>query len=52
MESYKDVQLLGGPVTFTSQVHGVTGRPWRMIEVMNGKPKFLEMFKASSPAGT
>jgi branched-chain amino acid transport system substrate-binding protein len=52
MESYKDVPLLGGPVTFTSQVHGVTGRPWRMIEVMNGKPKFLEMFKASSPAGT
>lgn len=52
IEGYSGVSLLGGPVTFSTQVHGVVGRPWRIIEVMNGKPRFVEMFKASSPAGT
>jgi branched-chain amino acid transport system substrate-binding protein len=51
IEGYKDVQLLGGPVTFTNQIHGVIGRPWRMIQVMDGKPKFIGMLKATSPAG-
>ena len=51
IEGYKNVPLLGGPVTYTNQIHGVIGRPWRMIEVMNGKPKFIGMLKASSPAG-
>lgn len=51
IEGFHNVPLLSGPVTFTDQIHGVIGRPWRMIEVMNGKPKFLEMLKASSPAG-
>jgi branched-chain amino acid transport system substrate-binding protein len=51
IEGYKGVSTISGPVTFTAAIHGVTGRPWRMIEVQNGKPKFIEMFKASSPAG-
>lgn len=51
IEGYKDVQLLGGPVTFTTQIHGVTGRPWRLIEVTAGKPKYIGMLKATSPAG-
>jgi branched-chain amino acid transport system substrate-binding protein len=51
IESYKNVPTISGPVTFTPQIHGVIGRPWRMIVVMNGKPRFLEMIKASSPAG-
>jgi branched-chain amino acid transport system substrate-binding protein len=51
IEGYKDVQLLGGPVTFTNQIHGVIGRPWRLIQVMNGKPKYIGMIKATSPAG-
>jgi branched-chain amino acid transport system substrate-binding protein len=51
IENYKDVPLLGGPVTYTPQIHGVIGRPWRMIQVIDGKPKFIGMLKASSPAG-
>jgi branched-chain amino acid transport system substrate-binding protein len=51
IENYKDVPLLGGPVTYTPQIHGVIGRPWRMIEVTAGKPKYIGMIKATSPAG-
>jgi branched-chain amino acid transport system substrate-binding protein len=51
MAGYRNVSTISGPVTFTPPIHGVTGRPWRIIEVMNGKPRFLEMYKASSPAG-
>jgi branched-chain amino acid transport system substrate-binding protein len=51
IEGYKNVQLLGGPVTFSNQIHGVIGRPWRLIQVMNGKPKYIGMIKATSPAG-
>jgi branched-chain amino acid transport system substrate-binding protein len=51
IEGYKNVQLLGGPVTFTNQIHGVIGRPWRLIQVMDGKPKYIGMLKATSPAG-
>jgi branched-chain amino acid transport system substrate-binding protein len=51
IEGYRNVPLLGGPVTFSNQIHGVIGRPWRMIEVVNGKPKFIGMLKATSPAG-
>jgi branched-chain amino acid transport system substrate-binding protein len=51
IENYKDVALLGGPVTYTPQIHGVIGRPWRMIEVTAGKPKYIGMIKATSPAG-
>lgn len=50
MQGYHGVQTISGPVTFTAEIHGVTGRPWRMIEVQDGKPKFIGMFKASSPA--
>jgi branched-chain amino acid transport system substrate-binding protein len=51
IEGYKNVPLIGGPVTYTNQIHGVIGRPWRLIAVMNGKPKYVGMVKASSPAG-
>jgi branched-chain amino acid transport system substrate-binding protein len=52
MQTWHNVSLIGGPVTFPSpQVHGVVGRPWRMIEVKNGKARFIGMIKATSPAG-
>lgn len=52
MQSWHDVSLIGGPVTFPSpEVHGVVGRPWRMIAVLNGKPRYIGMITASSPAG-
>jgi branched-chain amino acid transport system substrate-binding protein len=51
MQNWKDVPTISGPLTYTPQIHGVTGRPWRMMEIENGKRRFVETIKASSPAG-
>ncbi|MFH1090097.1 MAG: ABC transporter substrate-binding protein [Pseudomonadota bacterium] len=46
LESFKDVPLLVGPTTFTEKVHMSLGRPLAVLEIQNGKHKFLGMVKA------
>lgn len=43
MQNFKNVTTLSGPVSFSSTFHSVVGRPYRIIEVTNGKPHFVEI---------
>ncbi|HTX00976.1 MAG TPA: ABC transporter substrate-binding protein [Acidimicrobiales bacterium] len=43
IQSFHDVSTLSGPVSFSTQFHSVVGRPYRIVEVTNDKPHFVEM---------
>ena len=36
---------ISGPVTYSSTLHSVKGRPWRIMKVQNNKETFLRMWK-------
>ena len=42
MESFKDVPTLAGPTTFSPDLHINVGRPMAILEVVDGKLKFIE----------
>jgi branched-chain amino acid transport system substrate-binding protein len=50
METFHNLPTISGHVSFTPSLHSVYGREYRVIAVMNGKPKYIELIKASSPA--
>jgi branched-chain amino acid transport system substrate-binding protein len=50
MENFHGLPTISGLVSFTSSLHSVYGRDYRVIHVTNGKPKFVGLIKASSPA--
>ena len=50
LEKFRNVPTIAGPVTFSPKLHSVFGRPYRVIEVENSKPKYVGTIKASSPA--
>ncbi len=50
MEGFKDLETVSGPVSFSSELHTAFGREYRLIEVTNGKAKFVELVKAGEPA--
>lgn len=50
MQSFHDLPTISGHVSFTPTLHSVYGREYRVIAVMNGKPKYIQLMKASSPA--
>jgi branched-chain amino acid transport system substrate-binding protein len=50
MENFHDLPTISGDVSFSPSLHSVYGRDYRVISVMNGKPKFIGLIKATSPA--
>jgi branched-chain amino acid transport system substrate-binding protein len=50
MESFENLETISGPVSFSSELHTAFGREYRLIEVTNGKAKFVELVKAGEPA--
>lgn len=50
MVKFKKVPTLSGNVSFSSKLHTVFGRAYRVIEIQNNKGKFVKLVTASSPA--
>jgi len=46
LESFKDEQFLVGPTNYSDKVHMSLGRPLAVLEIQNGKHKFLGMVTA------
>ena len=44
-EKFRNVSTISGPVTYSSTLHSVKGRPWRIMKVQNNKETFLRMWK-------
>ena len=49
-EKFHNLPTISGGVSFSPALHSVFGRQYRVIEVQDSKPKFAQLFKASSPA--
>lgn len=49
MESFKDVDLTAGPTSFSPELHVNVTRPMAVIEVTDGKHKFVEYRAAEKP---
>jgi branched-chain amino acid transport system substrate-binding protein len=45
MEKFKNVPTISGPITFSSTLHSVVNRPWRIMKVQNNKETFVRMWK-------
>jgi branched-chain amino acid transport system substrate-binding protein len=43
--SFHGQPTISGPVTYSSALHSVTGRPWRIMKVQNNKETFVRMWK-------
>jgi branched-chain amino acid transport system substrate-binding protein len=50
MQNFHDLPTISGNVSFSPTLHSVFGREYRIINVMHGKPKFVGLIKATSPA--
>jgi branched-chain amino acid transport system substrate-binding protein len=50
MEGFTNLPTISGLVSFSSSLHSVYGRQYRVIHVSNGTPKYVELLKATSPA--
>jgi branched-chain amino acid transport system substrate-binding protein len=50
MQGFKNLPTLSGAVTFSSQLHTVFGREYRVLEVTNGKGHFKYLIKAGGLA--
>ena len=46
MERFKNVPTLSGLVTFSKNLHTVSGRTYRVIRVTNNTPKRVAVIKA------
>ncbi len=49
LEGFNEVPLLVGPTTFTSERHGDIWRPMVIVEVKDGKHRFVERWKIQKP---
>lgn len=50
MEGFKNLETLSGPISFSSELHSVFGREYRLIKVTDGKAEFVETVTAGKPA--
>jgi branched-chain amino acid transport system substrate-binding protein len=50
MEGFKNLPTVSGAVSFSPQLHTVFGRQYRVIHIVNGKAKYVELIKATTPA--
>lgn len=49
LESFEEEPLLVGPTTFTPELHGDPKRPFAVLEIQNGKHKYLEDVTPENP---
>jgi branched-chain amino acid transport system substrate-binding protein len=49
-EGFDGLDTISGAISFSEQYHSVFGREYRVMEVQNSQPKFVELKAASSPA--
>jgi branched-chain amino acid transport system substrate-binding protein len=50
MQQFHDLPTVSGLVSFSPSLHSVYGRSYRVMRITNGKAKFMEQIKATSPA--
>jgi branched-chain amino acid transport system substrate-binding protein len=50
MSNFHDLETISGEISFSPELHTVFGRAYRVIEIKNGKPEFVELIKAGTPA--
>ncbi|HEY2052883.1 MAG TPA: ABC transporter substrate-binding protein [Solirubrobacterales bacterium] len=50
MEGFKNLETVSGSVSFSPELHTAFGREYRLIEVTDGKAKFVETVEAGTPA--
>jgi branched-chain amino acid transport system substrate-binding protein len=49
MQKFHNLPTISGLVSFSPSLHSVYGREYRVIHVVNGTPRFVELIKAKSP---
>ncbi|MGH3005396.1 MAG: ABC transporter substrate-binding protein [Gaiellaceae bacterium] len=50
MESFQGVSTISGEISFSPELHAVSGREYRVMEIQDGELTFIELRAASSPA--
>jgi branched-chain amino acid transport system substrate-binding protein len=50
MVNFSNLETISGEVSFSPELHTVFGRAYRVIEIKDGKPHFVELIKAGTPA--
>jgi branched-chain amino acid transport system substrate-binding protein len=50
MEGFKNLETVSGQVSFSPELHTAFGREYRVIEVTDGKAKYVESVEAGEPA--
>jgi branched-chain amino acid transport system substrate-binding protein len=46
MQKFKGLPTISGKVSFSANLHSVFGRAYRVMEVQNSKPKFVQLYTA------
>ena len=49
-EKFRGLATISGKISYSTKFHSVFGRPYRIIEVQNNKPKYVASITATSPA--
>jgi branched-chain amino acid transport system substrate-binding protein len=49
-DHFRKLPTISGKVSFTTKLHTVFGRQYRVIEVENSKPRFVKLYAAKKPA--
>jgi len=49
-EGFDGLETISGAISFSEEFHSVFGREYRVMEVQNSQPSFVELRAASSPA--
>jgi len=49
-EGFDGLETISGAISFSEEFHSVFGREYRVMEVQNSQPAFVELRAASSPA--
>jgi hypothetical protein len=44
MQRFKGLPTISGKVSFSPALHSVFGRAYRVMEVQNSKPKFVQLY--------
>ncbi len=50
IEKFHNLPTISGNVSFSPQLHSVFGRAYRMMEVQNSKPKFVQLYTTKKRA--
>jgi branched-chain amino acid transport system substrate-binding protein len=50
LEGFQDVPTVSGEISFSPELHAVSGREYRVMQIQNGQLSFVELRAASSPA--